>query len=162
MLESAWIFDVSRSRQFQRKTVLRIAIQVAEKLLLAELTRRAATIAPSGTRLLRVKVQGCQRVRSLGGDAACFPAPVTLMIGANSCACPSGFVSVAGDGKPQCRIETCGVAPIVNHDTDNLPRGRAVCYTCDAGHTVQGGVLDAPTEWTLNCDAGGTFRPGHT
>ena len=29
--------------------------------------------------------------------------------------------------------------------------------SCDGGHTVEEGVLYAPTQWTVSCDAGGTF-----
>ena len=57
-----------------------------------------------------------------------------LWLVASSCACP-----------PHCRIETCGVVSHASkNDIDKLPRGRAVCCTCDAGHTVQGGVLMHP------------------
>ena len=38
--------------------------------------------------------------------------------------CPSRFVSVAEDGKPHCRVEVCGVTPMVNlaskNDADNI------------------------------------------
>ena len=44
----------------------------------------------------------------------------------------------------------------------NLPRERAVRCTCDVGHTVQDGVLDAPTVSSVGCDAGGAFSEGHT
>ena len=39
---------------------------------------------------------------------------------------------------------------------------RAVRYACDASHTVQDGVLDTPTVFTMSCDAGGAFSTSHT
>ena len=65
--ETAGIFDVYDT----------IAIHVAVKLSLAELRCPASIIAPLDTRWLRVKMQGCQRLRSLGGNAACVPGNVT-------------------------------------------------------------------------------------
>ena len=60
-----------------------------------------------------------QRVRSLGGDAACFPdichnddCRVLVRL-------PCGFVSAVEDGKSHCRIEMYGVAPIVSHTSKN-------------------------------------------
>ena len=48
----------------------------------------------------------------------------------------------------------CGAAPIGNHaprtTLAKLPHGRAIRYTLHAGHTVQDGVLDAPTERTVS------------
>ena len=43
-----------------------------------------------------------------------------------------------------------------------IPHGRTVHNTSDAGHGIQEGVPDAPTEWTVNCDAGGACSAGHT
>ena len=65
------------------------------------------------------------------------------------------------DGKLFCRIVECGVAPEVKYalrnDTGKIPYGHMVHYSCDAGHTIEEGVLDATTQWTLSCDAGGAF-----
>ena len=94
-----------------------------------------------------------------------FPWHLSERRGAHSCACPSGSVSVVEDVKPHCRRDMCGVAPVVNHatknDTDKIT-ALTRSATCDAGHTVQDVVLDAPTEWTVSCDAGGAFRAVHT
>ena len=111
--------------------------------------------------LFRVRVCSVRVARKstsvFSGTRPVSLATVTTTIGPNLCACPSEFASVVEDGKPHCRIEMRGEAPIVNHafknDTGKLPRGRAVCCTCDAGHTVQGGVLGAPTVWNLQSRA---------
>ena len=84
--------------------------------------------------------------------------------GVYSCACPGGFVSVAEDGKPHGRIEMCGVVPIGDHASRRTLEnyhGRAIRCTFDAGHTVHDGVLDAPTEWAVRCDASVSFSTGH-
>ena len=59
-------------------------------------------------------LQGCQRVRSLERQRHFSLAP-SQRRGAYSCACPSGFVSVAEDDNPHGRIEMSSVASIGNH-----------------------------------------------
>ena len=115
-----------------------------------------------------VQGQGCKDVNECfrwGGNAASFPGAWHNDVGAYSCTCPSGSVSVAEDCKPHCRSEVCGKAPIGKHasenGTGNMPHGRAVRHTCDAGHIIQDGVLDSSTEWTVSCDAGGAFIAGY-
>ena len=76
-------------------------------------------------------------------------APVTTTLAPYSCTCPSGYESVEEGGKPRCRIVVCGVAPqvenAVRNDTGKIPHGHTVRYSCDVGHTIEDGVLDAPT-----------------
>eukprot|EP00450_Noctiluca_scintillans_P001620 CAMPEP_0194485878 /NCGR_PEP_ID=MMETSP0253-20130528/6727_1 /TAXON_ID=2966 /ORGANISM="Noctiluca scintillans" /LENGTH=1972 /DNA_ID=CAMNT_0039325899 /DNA_START=10 /DNA_END=5925 /DNA_ORIENTATION=+ len=111
-----------------------------------------------------VEGKGCEEINECllyGGNAACSPGTCHNDIGAYSCTCPSGYESVEVDGKPVCRIVVCGVAPEVKYafrnDTGKIPYGHMVHYSCDVGYTIEEGVSDAPTQWTVSCDAGGAF-----
>ena len=66
-------------------------------------------------RSLRVRMQRCQRVRSLGRRRGMFR-DICHNDGWHVLVrCPSGFVSVAEDDKPRWRSEMCCETPIVSH-----------------------------------------------
>ena len=50
----------------------------------------------------------------------------------------------------------------LRNNTGKIPYGDTVHFSCDVGHTIEDGMLDAPTLWTVSCDADGAFGAGHT
>ena len=53
----------------------------------------------------------------------------------------------------------CGaeVTYAVRNGTGKIQFGHTVHYSCDVGHTIDKGVLDALTQWTVSCDTGGVL-----
>ena len=164
MLASAGIFPI-RQAAILRNTMSASAIQVTRKLSWEELARPATTIGLSGTRVLRVRVARMS-TGAFSDNAACFPgtchkdeAPTRAPAQAirehfegRQAALSNRDVlrgTEWGNHAPRTTLATC-------------PHGCATRCTVDVGRTVQDGVLDAPTEWTVSCDAGGAFSAGHT
>ena len=150
MGKSSWFWRVQGSSQSDMPHIPRVPH-------VCDVNLGARTV--SGTRVLRVTVA----VAFSGVIPRLALLAFVTKMRCQLCFCPCGFVSAAEDGKSFCRIEMCGVAPIgtmlPRTTLATLPHARAGRRTCDAGHTVQDGVLDAPT---MSCDVGGAFSAGPT
>ena len=163
VLAFAGIFPI-RQAAILRNTMSVSTIRVTRKLSWAELTRPAATVALSGTRVLRVNAR-----MSTSAFSEVMPRQVSLALVTKTwrllVRLPR-LIREREDGRPHCRIEMCNVAPIGNHASRttlaNCLHGCAIRHTFDAGQTVQNGVLNAPTDWTVRSVARNAFSSGHT
>ena len=82
------------------------------------------------------------------GAAACHPCTCNNLIIRFSCACPTGFRSVAGEVNEMCDREVCGTAPPLQHLSRN---DTSVNWYVALRNVRKGPVTNSEVGMTLLC-----------
>ena len=152
------------SRDCHNKVAPTHAPAQAGRRTTSRMTRPGATIAPLGTRLLRVRKQGSQRVFFLGWQRGlflgiCHNDDWRVLVRLPKRILERGGGWQAAFSNRDVRRGT-DREPCLQKDAGQLPRGRTISRTIRRGSHSPEWRAGCAHLWTVRCEAGGAFSVG--